>query len=250
MIFSNKRFYPQNFLIENSDFKTAIELSEKIALEAKEIAPNQFCGLCSVFDFQLRYCLPYELRNFKELKRLQYEARLRTRFQDEYYGYIIIDISEWVGHFDEHLFAEVTMSFLSYMSDSWKYIFYSKTPLKPSEYKTINKSMWFYRIHNDKKNELSGMDIIHALKNDYKLYFDGESSKRFQNMFSHHCVSSEIVTETLINDIYMFFGSFYSISTDDLISYIVDESTYLHHALNNETLDKIVKEMEELDYGI
>ena len=250
MIFKDKRFYPQNFIIESPEYKTAQELSEEIAFEAKDIAPNNFNGLCNIFDFQLRYCLPYESKSFKELKRLQYEARQKTRFQDEYYGYILIDISEWAGHLDEHLFADVTLSFLAYMSDCWKLIFYSKSSLKSAEYKIITKYMWVYRIQSTEKNETKGMSIIHDLKNNYKVYFDAESSKRFQYLLSYYCNDSEVINETLSKDMYMYFGSFCSISTDDLISYIIDSSTYLHQLFDKNALGKIVKGMEDLDHGI
>ena len=250
MFFCNKRFYPQNFIIENTDYNIAQKQSEEIALEAKEIAPDVFMGTSSVFEFQLRYCLPYETKSFKELKRLQYYARLHTRFQDEYYGYILIDISEWEGHLDEHLFADVTLSFLAYMSDCWKYIFYSKSSLKSAEYKIITKYMWVYRIQSTEKKETKGISIIHDLKKNYKVYFDAESSKKFQYLLSHYCKDFEVINETLSKDMYMYFGSFCSIGTDDLISYIIDSSTYLHQLFDENALGKIVEEMGDLDHGI
>ena len=84
-----------------------------------DYAARKLAGDNDAVIFKLGYTPPYE--KFEELKRLQ----LKTKDIDLFSigkSYIIMDISEWVGHENEEYFV-ITMKFLHDHAYKWQYIF-------------------------------------------------------------------------------------------------------------------------------
>ncbi|MCD7858619.1 MAG: hypothetical protein LUH51_00385 [Firmicutes bacterium] len=96
--------------------------AEAIVSEAKKQHPEWFEGNKPSFCFELRYAAPFD-KSFGELKRLQGIAAEAAGRRDTFHGYILIDLSNYLGH--EEAFFQITLQFLADMSDCWKYIFFA-----------------------------------------------------------------------------------------------------------------------------
>ena len=98
-VFTNNHFYPQNFFVKKSENTDIESMLKEISEKAFTISPSSFDAETKYFIFKLRYQPPYiKIPEFREIKNLQIEAISKTRFKNEYNGYIGIDISEWVEH--------------------------------------------------------------------------------------------------------------------------------------------------------
>lgn len=112
-------FYPEHCILLG-DPMLLKEQAMSIIAQAKERFPEKFAGQKDYFSFELRYVAPFD-KSFRELKRLQGEAAAAAGRRDEFRGYIILNLSEYLTHEDEAYFT-ITLQFLADMSDTWKYI--------------------------------------------------------------------------------------------------------------------------------
>lgn len=232
-----KRFYPQNFIIVKSDDTDSI--IEELSNEAAGIAPNCFDAEVKSFDFILNYQPPYS--EFTELKRLQSETIKNTRFKDEYHGFIAIDISEWANHFVEEFFM-IASTFLSDMSDSWKYIF-----LVDDENAAKNASQAFeqiipeMRILSIKNKSNSKINFSESLADEigktHKKAFTLSAKELLKSVFntgSH--TKNDVVTSA--KDIASYFSSEEKITVALLAEYLSDEFTYMRTYMTSEEVAK------------
>lgn len=112
-------FYPEHcILLGDLMLQKAQALS--IIAEAKEKFPEKFAGKKDYFAFELRYVPPFD-KSFRELKRLQGEAAVAAGRRDEFSGYVILNLSDYLSHENEAYFT-ITLQFLADMSDTWRYI--------------------------------------------------------------------------------------------------------------------------------
>ena len=112
-------FYPEHCILLG-DPMLLKEQAMSIIAQAKERFPEKFAGQKDYFFFELRYVAPFD-KSFRELKRPQGEAAAAAGRRDEFRGYIILNLSEYLTHEDEAYFT-ITLQFLADMSDTWKYI--------------------------------------------------------------------------------------------------------------------------------
>ena len=111
---------PGNYILIGSKEYLKEQAVETARKEAT-LFPDYFEGEEPFFIFELRYHAPFD-KDFKELKRLQGTAARSAGRRDEFRGYAIIDLNDYLTHEKERYF-EMTMYFLADMSDYWKYIF-------------------------------------------------------------------------------------------------------------------------------
>lgn len=111
---------PENYiLLGNPDFHRSY--GNFLVSEAQARFPECFEGNEKSFPFELRYVAPFD-KEFYELKRLQGMAAEVAGRRDAFRGYIVIDLSNYLTHSNEH-YLEITLRFLIDMNDCWKYIF-------------------------------------------------------------------------------------------------------------------------------
>lgn len=111
--------YPEHYILLGDPTLQKKQAMSLIA-EAKARCPEKFAGKKDCFAFELRYVAPFD-KSFRELKRLQGETAAVAGRRDEFKGYIIINLSEYLSHENEKYFT-ITIQFLADMSDTWKYI--------------------------------------------------------------------------------------------------------------------------------
>ena len=242
--FIKDRFYPQNFIIQNICVDNAIAVSSMIAAEAAIIEPDSFNGKMNCFKFDLRYYPPYDYKSFHELERLQVEAVGNVRFKNDYYGYILFDITEWNGHMEEELFRRVTASFLSAKSNHWKYIFYSSTPISDKEVKILLNIVWCRSLSKEEISQDMGQsDLIEKLSFDYSIHFNSSASRLLMKLISES--DSNIDSSKAMNDIVLYFGSFCFVDEIKLKEYVMNPITYLHSLVDDINRSKLLSDQNE-----
>ena len=91
------------------------EHAEKLVMEQRKYKPEYFEGNTSSFLFELRYIPPFD-KAFTELKRIQGTAAEKAGRRDEYRGYIIFDLNQYLSHEEEPYFT-IILQFLIDMND-------------------------------------------------------------------------------------------------------------------------------------
>ncbi len=250
-IFNNNRFYPQNFFIRangNTDIETIIkEISEK----ASDIAPENFDAETKYFIFKLQYQPPYvKTPEFREIKNLQIEAISRTRFKDEYNGYIGIDISEWVEHSEEEHFINCILA-LRKMSSHWKYVFFADESLDNANIKKtvdfIKGEIWIKELETDvfSKSKISNR-LSEELKEKHNIKLTLSSQNIIKDIFEENEKITNDTVSNIANDIAVYFGDIKDLFSDELINYLLDD-TYTHFIMSEREitrLDDLIKERE------
>jgi hypothetical protein len=117
----NNNFSPEHYILLGS-LRAGQADAELIISRAKAQAPEKFEGNVDRINFEFRYVPPFE-KDFHELKRLQGIAAEAAGRRNEFKGYILIDVSEWLTHQNED-YLNKALLFLIDMSDWWKYIFF------------------------------------------------------------------------------------------------------------------------------
>ena len=251
--FDPNRFYPHNFIVKNCDIATASEIATQLSDEAKNLFPDNFTGTVPCFTFELRYCPPYEQKSFRELMRLQSEAICHTRFKNQYCGFILLDLSEWVGHFHEELFSHVTLSFLAHMSDRWKYLFFlGNEMVDEASLKIITEKIW--------AKELSAPQTVIAKKIStlsqelHDTYDIGLTPGSTELLGKAIEANSHVTAETIgsvAHDISAFFGRKAMIDRDSMATYMLNSSTFFYSLLSEEdrkNIQKTITTKEDLQW--
>lgn len=118
--YCKENFGPENFILLGS-LDDQKKYAENIVSEISAGFPQLFEGTKKFFCFELRYVPPFD-KNFGELKRLQGIAAEAAGRRNEFKGYIIINLSNYLTHEKED-YLRITLQFLIDMSHYWKYIF-------------------------------------------------------------------------------------------------------------------------------
>lgn len=116
---NNSRF-PKNYILLGNAPQQKKQAEDLVA-EAEKQFPQCFEGRKKSFFFELRYAPPFD-KDFRELKRLQGVAADAAGRRDEFRGYIIIDLSDYLTH-EKERYLDISLRFFSDMSQDWKYIF-------------------------------------------------------------------------------------------------------------------------------
>ncbi len=80
----------------------------------------EFYGTVKCFEYYLEY-VP-DKTNFHEIDKLAEKIRDAAGFRSEYRGLLSVDVTEWIGHFQEENFINV-LKYLSSMEDDIMFIF-------------------------------------------------------------------------------------------------------------------------------
>lgn len=113
-------FYSENYILLGTSSTRMADVG--IIISAMKVShPEKFEGKADSFVFELRYVAPFA-KEFRELKRLQGTAAEAAGRRNNFKGYIVIDMNNWLTHHDEE-YLNKALLFLIDMSDHWKYIF-------------------------------------------------------------------------------------------------------------------------------
>lgn len=249
-VFTNNRFYPQNFILYKSGIEDSI--IRQISDSAENIAPYSFDAEVLYFHFIMHYQPPYT--NFTELKRLQSEAIKHTRFKDEYHGFIAIDISEWKNHFDDEFFA-IMLTFLSDMSDSWKYIFLLDDERSiPDLTVLIQKTVPSMRTVELNSTEIPKSGFAEALIDEicisHKKDFSSYAKKLLLSVFRNKVHNNDNEIANIAKDISVYFSDETHITFLMIKEYLLNEFTYMNSFMTKEELMILRKKITEKEVTI
>ncbi len=252
-LFKNNQFYPQNFFIttdESTDIDSILKvISDKAAL----LSPECFDAEENFFIFKLRYQPPYvKVSEFREIKDLQIEAISRTRFKNEYNGYIGIDISEWIEHTDEDHFLNSVLA-LKEMSSHWKYLFFANNELGEASIakaiSTIKHKIWLHELNSQDFNKTNISDkLANKLKNNHNIKLALGSQKIIKDIWNETSSVNEDNISDIANDISQYLGNIKCLSESSFIEYLSDKGTYTHFLMSEKEqtkLNDLIKEREE-----
>ena len=235
--FYKNRFYPQNMFFGVDDKVNIEPILIQMSEEAYSIAPECFDAETRYFIFRFHYHPPYtKISEFPEMKRLQTEAISKTRFKEEYNGFIAIDISEWVGHSDEEHF-ENCLLFLKHMCEHWKYVFFVSGDFGEYELsettKKLKEYIWLIEINSEcfeKSNFLHS--LCEEMSNNYKRTFSSSSQNLLKTIFSERIGSDHEVVVNMAQDMSIYFNGIKQISNYDVAEYLSNKSTYAHFIMS------------------
>ena len=113
--------YIGSYILLGNNIEDLKANAKKIAATVRKQCPASFNASEAFIEYDIRYTPPFE-KHFETLFHLQGIAAEKPRFQDEYRGYIILDVSKYLQHEKEEWF-DITMKFLHDQNEIWKYIF-------------------------------------------------------------------------------------------------------------------------------
>lgn len=240
-VFHNNRFFPQHFLLTVDSDVNPNSQAETICKEAFKLAPECFNGESLFFKYVLRYCHPYDYERFRGLKQLQETARSKTRFKDEYRGYILIDISEWKGHLTEELFSDVTMAFLSDMTLYWKYIFISPGyELDESEMKILQR---LFKVKLLDSSAFPKQDLyksfFDSISKNHGIRFSNLTENLFRKFVPHKTMSTVNDVIAIENDLISFFGTSINIKAEMIVDYMKNPDSFCFSLISEENMKKL-----------
>lgn len=225
MRYLKENFYPENFILLGSAGRLK-EQAEDIVSEAVECFPERFEGLEPCFEFEMRYTPPFE-KNFHELKRLQCIAAKTAGRRDEFRGYIVIDLSSYVAH-EKEPYLEVTLRFLSDMSDWWKYIFLvDDSNAKAS--KELVRTMLGILLCDIPCDVIENREISTACE-----------------IVDHICVAQDVTCTRPVKEFLQEVLSVEKVSGDILSALLRDVSAYFGSQVNLRTLEEYFSKKESL----
>lgn len=242
-IFKNNHFYPQNFFIkkrENTDIEAIIkEISEK----ASNISPESFDAETKCFIFKLQYQPPYvKISEFREIRDLQVEAISKTRFKNEYNGYIGIDISEWIEHSNEEHFTNC-IHCLRKMSPHWKYVFFADDSYNDTNIKKtvdfIKGEIWLHELNisSFSKNKVADR-LSEKIKETHNIKLALSSQKIIKEVFGENENLDDDTVSNIANDISIYFGDKKELLSYALVNYLSDD-TYAHSIMTEKEIAKL-----------
>lgn len=250
-IFKNNLFYPQNFFIRTNAYTDIASIIKEISEEASVLAPECFDAETKYFIYKLQYQPPYvKIPEFSEIKNLQIEAILKTRFKDEYNGYIGIDISEWIRHSEEEHFINCILA-LRKMSPHWKYVFFADESLNNEDIKKtvdfIKSEIWTKELNFDFFSNTKISDrLSEEMKEKHNIKLALSSQKVIKDIFGdNEKINNETISK-IASDIAMYFGDIKGLLSDELVNYLSDD-TYTHFIMNEKEINKLndlIKERE------
>ncbi len=246
-IFYKNKFFPQNFILLSDDEESLDDQIEQICSEAFRISPDSFNGECLYFKFIFRYCLPYEQNRFHELKRFQETARSNIRFKDEYRGYIVIDITEWKGHLTEELFSDITLPFLSDMSDIWKYIFIS--PGNKLTEDEIEVLLRYFKVKRLDKASFAECDLYKCffedLREKHDIHFLTQTENLFRRFIPQNAIKTKRTVIAIENDLKSFFGTHITVRPEMMAKYFKNPDGFCFDLISEKDMEKIQRISKE-----
>ena len=223
----------------------AIEIARKEAA----LFPEYFEGEEPFFIFELRYHAPFE-KDFKELKRLQGTAARNAGRRDEFRGYVILDLSDYLTHEKERYF-DMTMYFLADMSNYWKYIFLVDNTNDRTTRALVSRMLGILRYSfscevreinvavTEKKNVdiicgEPGVECTDQVKNFLREVVDIETN------------GADIV-DALLREAAVYLGS--SIKMIELVSFCKNDSMVVKYMLNDKQHNRLMRMLEHKKEG-
>lgn len=235
---SRKNYYSENYVLLGEPYEQQ-ESIQCIVDEYKDKHSDFFEGERDSFVFELRYTEPFE-KQFTELKRLQGLAAECAGHRNEFKGYIIINLSSYLSHADDHYF-KIILYFLLDMNDRWKYIFLIDNKNQKSANELVSKVLHFFVSDNipckvvEERKEKEKIKIVNSICETKGINCSNDVKNLFVELLNHD-FKEEIISQ-LITSI-----SWYShkcINMELIDRLISDPDSLIHYMLSLNELDEL-----------
>lgn len=150
-----------NYILLGNDIEDLKIRAREIANEAKSSYPTFFNTERAYIEYEMRYVPAFD-QNFDVLFNLQGVAAEEAGFQDEYRGFIILDVSKYLRHDKEDWF-DISIKFFHDQGELWKFIFLvDMTNTRAGEEMTAKiLSLLYCRVEDKRENnELANRHFI------------------------------------------------------------------------------------------
>ncbi|WP_296116825.1 hypothetical protein [uncultured Eubacterium sp.] len=239
MIRNNNSFAPENYILLGTPLTRQSDI-ESIVHNAKTQHPEQFAGKKDSFAFELRYTESFD-KNFMELKRLQGTAAEVAGRRDEFRGYIVINLSSYLNHYEEDYLKKLIL-FLIDMSDCWKYIFIVDDQNARSARELVGKVLTFF-IHDnlrcsvsEKKEKTPVGDPVSEICRECGITCTLQVKRILRRMLDQN-FSSELITALLTE---MSWYSDKCINKDMLENFLSGSDSMLRYMLTQKEFNRLM----------
>jgi len=111
----------KNYILLGNNIDDLKIRARNIATESKAQNPLLFNTNEAYVEYDMKYVAPFD-KNFDMLFNIQGILAEKARFQDEYRGFIIFDVTKYLHHENEDWF-DISLKFFHDQNNIWKYIF-------------------------------------------------------------------------------------------------------------------------------
>ena len=240
-------FYPQNFILLTTA-ENKYQSVDEIVNEAVLTAPEKFNGRRNSFPFELRYVPPFD-KNFRELKRLQGTAAEMAGYHDEYRGYIVIDLSEYIKH-ELEVYFEIAVNFFHDMNEYWKFIFVVDNSNQKSALDLVSRVLFILddvpcRVIELKQEErLTNMQYVEEICEKYKVTCSKEVQLFLQNLLEQKEYLQQIVS-ILVREIAGNFDTSCVVNMELVKEYMKNQDCVIKYMMNPKQFDKFMDILEK-----
>lgn len=240
-------FYPQNFILLTTA-ENKYQAVDEIVNEAVLTVPEKFNGRRKSFPFELRYVPPFD-KNFRELKRLQGTAAEMAGYHDEYRGYIVIDLSEYIKH-ELEVYFEIAVKFFHDMNEYWKFIFVVDNSNQKSALDLVSRVLFILddvpcRVIELKQEErLTNMQYVEEICEKYKVTCSKEVQLFLQNLLEQKEYSQQIVS-ILVREIAGNFDTSCVVNMELVKEYMKNQDYVIKYMMNPKQFDKFMDILEK-----
>lgn len=222
---SRKNYYSENYVLLGKPYEQQ-ESIQCIVNEYKDKHSDFFEGERDSFVFELRYTESFE-KQFTELKRLQGLAAEYAGRRNEFKGYIIINLSSYLSHANDHYF-KIILYFLLDMNDTWKYIFLIDNKNHKLANELVNKVLHFFVSDSipckvvEERKEKEKIKIVNSICETKEINCSDNVKSLFVELLNHN-FKEEVISQ-LITSI----------------------SWYSHKCINMELIDRLISDSDSL----
>lgn len=236
--------YPKNYILLGTSSNQVAD-ADGIISKMKVSNPEKFDGNRDFFSFEFRYTAPFE-KDFYELKRLQGTASEAAGRRNEFKGYIVIDMSDWLTHHDED-YLNRFLFFLVDMSDCWKYIFLVNDQNSKAARELVGKILSvFFHEHipcrvKEKIENKSMQGRVAAICKAQGVMCSPQVKEFLYELLKQGF--SENVVEALLSEMSWNIGK--RINTDELGDFITNQEAGIRYILTQKEYNRILAMIEK-----
>lgn len=243
----------KNFILLGSNPEDLKAKAHSTVHEVRRFFPDQFNSDESFFSYELRYVPPFD-KGFCELKRLQGTAADKAGFQDEYRGYIVMDVSRYLKHELEDYF-DITVKFLHDRNEFWRYVFLVDNTNSKAALDLVRKilSILYCHVIDCREEDIGNRQFIEDACKAHCLFCTDEVLSFFEAILGEKDYSRNTVSG-IITDLSATLNSNEVINMALMREYLASDDSVLKYMMTAENLNKLVdllntKSVKGLDYG-
>lgn len=236
--------HPENFILLG-DIRAQTDHAYSIVSREKARYPEKFEGNMDCFEFELRYVVPFD-KDFHELKRLQGTAAEAAGRRDEFRGYIMIHLSEWLTHHEEAYF-NIALLFLTDMSDCWKYIFLIDNQNERASKEMVRKLLTVFLENHivckveQYRAESSTKSMVNSVCRDLGVYCTATVKELLEELLTNGMEKN--ILSALLSEIAWYCDR--TVSMSSFLDFVAGEGSSIRYMLPQKEYDRLIDIIEQ-----